>query len=227
MKGQKQQYVTIKGTKDGLTLHLDDTCSFQDLVAELEEKLALNQRHEEGGPYLPVRLKVGNRYVTSDQREELQALIRSKKHLAVDSIESNVISKEEALELKRETEIVSASKVVRSGQILKVQGDLLLIGDVNPGGTVIAEGNIFILGALRGIAHAGCNGNRQAVIAASIMKPSQLRISDIMNRAPDYHQDDRNEMECAYIDEFGKIVVDRLQLLTHLRPNLTRFEGGI
>ena len=227
MKGQKQQYVTIKGTKDGLTLHLDDSCSFQDLVAELEEKLLVNQRHEEDGPLLPVRLKVGNRYITDEQQEQLRGLIRNKKHLVVDSIESNVLSKEEALELKKESEIVSVAKVVRSGQVLKVQGDLLLIGDVNPGGTVIAEGNIFILGALRGIAHAGSNGNRQAVIAASIMRPSQLRISDIMNRAPDYHLEDSNEMECAYIDDNGLIVVDRLQLLTHLRPNLTRLDGGM
>ena len=64
-------------------------------------------------------------------------------------------------------------------------GDLLLIGDVNPGGTVIAGGNIFIMGALKGFAHAGCYGNDQAVIAASSMKPSQLRISDCLNRAPD------------------------------------------
>jgi septum site-determining protein MinC len=49
-----------------------------------------------------------------------------------------------------------------------------------------------------------------------------------MNRAPDHSfADEDNEMECAYIDKNEKIVVDRLQKLTHLRPNLTRFEGGI
>ena len=42
---------------------------------------------------------------------------------------------------------------------IKVPGDLLLIGDVNPGGTVMAGGNIFIMGSLKGIAHAGCYGN--------------------------------------------------------------------
>ena len=81
---------------------------------------------------------------------------------------------------------MSVAKIIRSGQVLNVTGDLLLIGDVNPGGTVIADGNIFILGALKGIAHAGFDGNTEAVIAASVMKPSQLRISDVLNRAPDY-----------------------------------------
>ncbi|RAK21391.1 septum site-determining protein MinC [Anoxybacillus vitaminiphilus] len=224
MNRQKQQYVTIKGTKDGLTLHLDDTCSYRDLVMELEEKLSVNQTNEPDGPLVAVHLKVGNRYLTPEQEEEIRTLIRTKKNLVVESIESNVITKEEALIWKRETEIVSVSKIVRSGQILHVQGDLLLIGDVNPGGTVIAGGNIFILGALRGIAHAGYYGNKEAVIVASVMKPMQLRISDIMNRAPDYKAEERNEMECAYVDDNNQIVVDRLQLLTHLRPHLTRLE---
>ncbi|WP_308806341.1 septum site-determining protein MinC [Thermaerobacillus caldiproteolyticus] len=221
---QKQSYVTIKGTKDGLTLHLDDTCSYDDLIAELEEKLTVNEPKESDGPLVSVHLKVGNRYLTPKQEEELRALIRGKNNLVVQSIDSNVITKEEALQWKRKTEIVSVSKIVRSGQVLHVQGDLLLIGDVNPGGTVIAGGNIFILGALRGIAHAGYYGNKDAVIAASIMKPMQLRISDVMSRAPDYKTDERNEMECAYIDDDNQIVVDRLQLLTHLRPNLSRLE---
>jgi septum site-determining protein MinC len=221
---QKQQYVTIKGTKDGLTLHLDDTCSYHDLVMELEEKLSVNQTNEPDGPLVAVHLKVGNRYLTPEQEEEIRTLIRTKKNLVVESIDSNVITKEEALGWKRKTEIVSVSKIVRSGQILHVKGDLLLIGDVNPGGTVIAGGNIFILGALRGIAHAGYYGNKEAVIAASVMKPMQLRISDIMSRSPDYKSEERNEMECAYIDDNNQIVVDRLQLLTHLRPHLTRLE---
>ncbi|BDG36950.1 septum site-determining protein MinC [Saccharococcus caldoxylosilyticus] len=221
---KKKQYVTIKGTKDGLTLHLDDNCSYDDLLRELEEKLTVSEKIEPDSPLVSVHLKVGNRYLTPEQEEELRTLIRRTKNFVVSSIESNVLTKEEALEWKRKTEIVSVSKIVRSGQVLHVQGDLLLIGDVNPGGTVIAGGNIFILGALRGIAHAGYYGNKEAVIAASVMKPTQLRISDVMNRAPDYKTDEGNEMECAYIDEHNQIVVDRLQLLMHLRPNLTRLE---
>ncbi|ANB57534.1 septum site-determining protein MinC [Anoxybacillus sp. B7M1] len=224
MNRQKQPYVTMKGTKDGLTLHLDDMCSYDDLIAELDEKLMINENKDFDGPLVSVHLKLGNRYLTPEQEEELRALIRAKKNLVVASIDSNVMTKEEAIEWKQKTEIVSVAKIVRSGQVLHVHGDLLLIGDVNPGGTVIAGGNIFILGALRGIAHAGCYGNKEAVIAASVMKPMQLRISDVMNRAPDYKVDEQNEMECAYIDDNDQIVVDRLQLLMHLRPTLTRLE---
>ncbi len=221
---QKQQYVTIKGTKEGLTLHLDDTCSFQDLVEEIEQKLTSNSNHEDS-PLLGVRLKVGNRYVTDKQKETLRELIRSKKNLIVESIESNVVTKEEALAWKRESEIVSVARMVRSGQILEVEGDLLLIGDVNPGGTVKAGGNIFIMGSLKGSAYAGITGNAEAVIAASIMQPTLLSISDTINRAPDLSEqlDGPNEMECAYVLD-DNIVIDRLQMLSHLRPMLTRLE---
>ncbi|PGT80614.1 MULTISPECIES: septum site-determining protein MinC [Bacillaceae] len=227
MKVQKQQYVTIKGTKDGLTLHLDDSCSFDQLLQELEEMLSLKQYVQQGGPVIGVNVKVGNRFIDKNQREKLESVIKQKRNLLVESIDSNVMTKDEALRLKRETEIVSITKIVRSGQVLKVNGDLLLIGDVNPGGTVSATGNIFVLGALRGIAHAGVNGNQQAVIAASIMKPTQLRIGEVINRAPDHIPNEGNEMECAYINEDEEMVIERLQQLTHLRPNLTRFEGGI
>ncbi|APH04233.1 septum site-determining protein MinC [Bacillus weihaiensis] len=228
MKVQKQQLVTIKGTKDGLTLHLDDSCSFDQLLHELEEMLSLKQYIQQDGPVIGVKVKVGNRFVNKSQREKLELVIKQKRNLVVESIESNVMTKEEALRLKRETEVVSVAKIVRSGQVLKVKGDLLLIGDVNPGGTVIASGNIFVLGALRGIAHAGIEGNADAVIAASFMRPAQLRISEYINRAPDHQPNEgKNEMECAYMNEQDEMVIERLQQLTHLRPNLTRFEGGI
>lgn len=226
MKVQKPQYVTIKGTKDGLTLHLDDSCSFDQLLHELEEMLSLKQYIQEVGPVIGVNVKVGNRFVNKLQRENLESIIKKERNLVVESIESNVITKDEALRLKRETEVYTVARVVRSGQVLKVQGDLLLIGDVNPGGTVVAAGNIFVLGSLRGIAHAGAEGNKQAVIAASLLKPAQLRISGIINRAPDHTPNVGIDMECAYL-EHDEMIIERLQQLTHLRPNLNRFEGGI
>ncbi|AKO94282.1 septum site-determining protein MinC [Priestia filamentosa] len=219
----KKQNVIIKGTKDGLTLHLDDTCSFHDVLNELERKLSSNQY---GGhnQLVSVQLRVGNRYLTPDQEEQIKSLVRSKNHLVVESIESNVVSKEEALKIKQQNEIVSVARVVRSGQVLHVEGDLLLIGDVNPGGTVIAGGNIFVLGVLKGIAHAGYYGNDQAVISASKMEPTQLRICEAFSRAEEADKNEEHDMECAYLDEDKRIVIERSQLMSHLRPNLTRLE---
>jgi septum site-determining protein MinC len=224
---KKWQNVTIKGTKDGLTLHLNDDCSFDELKRELDEKLSATLLTNEDRALIPVKLETGYRYLTNLQQEELKELVRQKNHLVVEEINSQVITKEEADKQQEETGMATITKIVRSGQVIEVPGNLLLVGDVNPGGTVKAGGNIFVMGALRGIAHAGCNGNDEAVIAASVMKPSQLRISGYLNRAPDHHNsEEKHEMECAYIDINRQIVIDRLQGLMHLRPNLTRLEGG-
>ncbi|PLR93722.1 septum site-determining protein MinC [Bacillus sp. T33-2] len=224
---KKTQNVTIKGTKNGLTLHLDDSCSYEELKNELNQKLSNSLRVQEDRQLLSVKVKVGNRYLTEKQQEEIKDLIRQKKNLFVEEIEMDVIRKKEAEKLQLEKEIVPVARIVRSGQVLEVPGDLLLIGDVNPGGTVKAGGNIFIMGTLKGTAHAGSHGNENAVIAASVMKPTQLRISDCINRAPDqYSSDDSRSMECAYISKNQQIVVDRLQVLIQQRPDLTRLEGG-
>lgn len=215
-----------KGTKDGLTLHLDDRCSFQELLTEIEEKLSANLKTQSESPLIEVHVKVGTRYITNVQEETLRALIRKKKNLVIGSINSDVITKQEALEWKKQSEISSVCKMVRSGQILEVPGDLLLIGDVNPGGTVVAGGNIFIMGALRGQAHAGKGGNSKAVVVASVMKPSQLKICETVNRAPDRANEEGHEMECAYINDDQQIVIDRLQILSNVRPNISKFNVG-
>ena len=142
---KKTQNVTIKGTKDGLTLHLDDTCSYEELKKELDRKLSNSSRVQEEEQLLSVKVKAGNRYLTEEQQEELKDLIRQKRNLIVDDLETNVITREEAERDRRETEIVSVARVIRSGQVLEIVGDLLLIGDVNPGGTVKATGTIFIM----------------------------------------------------------------------------------
>lgn len=227
MNKRSQQNVLIKGTKDGLTLHLDDACSFSELIRELEIKLSLNYRFQENDPLLAVKVHIGNRYLTDAQKEEIKELIRKKKKLVVDEIVSNVMTYDEAKQWKDENQIETVAKVIRSGQVFEVAGDLLLIGDVNPGGKVVAGGNVYIMGTLKGIAHAGAHGNSRAVIAASVMKPSQLRISELVSHAPEEYTDEGHGMECAFIDNDEHIVVEKLHVLKKQRPNLNRLEGGL
>ena len=73
---------------------------------------------------------------------------------------------------------------VRSGEYLESPGDLLILGDVNPGANVSAEGNIIIWGRLLGIAHAGSKGNSKAKISALQLSPVQLRIAKKVARGP-------------------------------------------
>ncbi len=80
MEEKKQQNVTIKGTKDGITLHLDDCCSFSELLKELDEKLSTHYYDGDGRSLIEVHVKVGNRYLTEVQQEErFSTLIRNKR----------------------------------------------------------------------------------------------------------------------------------------------------
>ena len=72
--------------------------------------------------------------------------------------------------------------VVRSGKVVRHQGHIVVIGDVNPGGEVVAGGDILVWGSLRGTAHAGAFGDSTAVIAALEMQPLQLRIAQMVGR---------------------------------------------
>lgn len=91
-------------------------------------------------------------------------------------------------------------QTLRSGQCLSHKGHLVIIGDVNPGAEVIAEGDITIWGVLRGVAHAGVGGNTAAEIRALRFDPLQLRIAHAIARAPDRpKQEKRSGPEIARI----------------------------
>jgi septum site-determining protein MinC len=75
--------------------------------------------------------------------------------------------------------------VVRSGQILSHSGHVVVLGDVNPGASVIAGGDIIVWGRLSGMAHAGSMGDQTAVVCALEMVPAQLRIGELIARPED------------------------------------------
>ena len=69
---------------------------------------------------------------------------------------------------------------IRSGQKEEYPGSLVICGDVNAGGEVIAGGNVTITGSLRGVAHAGANGNMLAIISANSIDVTQIRIGNLV-----------------------------------------------
>ena len=73
---------------------------------------------------------------------------------------------------------------LRSGELLESDGNLMILGDVNPGAMVCANENIMIWGRLLGTAHAGKSGNINSRISALQLRPLQLRIADKIARGP-------------------------------------------
>ncbi len=90
-------------------------------------------------------------------------------------------------------------KTVRSGQRLEFSGHIIVLGDVNPGGEVVATGNIIIWGHVRGIVHAGALGDREAVVCALALEPAQLRIADLITRSPEGEDAGPSQPETACI----------------------------
>ena len=70
---------------------------------------------------------------------------------------------------------ILVQRTLRSGQSIRYGGNVVIIGDVNPGAEVTATGNIMVMGALRGVVHAGAGGDEKAVIMAFRLEPTQLR----------------------------------------------------
>ncbi len=82
-------------------------------------------------------------------------------------------------------EPVYLQTTVRSGVEIRHAGTVVILGDLNPGSSVVADGDILVWGRLRGVAHAGARGNTQCRIMALQMQPTQLRIADQVARAPE------------------------------------------
>ena len=72
---------------------------------------------------------------------------------------------------------VLVHRTLRSGVSLKFAGHVVVIGDINPGAEVIASGDVVVWGRLRGMVHAGCEGNEDAMVCALDLAPIQLRIA--------------------------------------------------
>ncbi len=100
-------------------------------------------------------------------------------------------------------------KNIRSGQKISYDGTLIIFGDVNAGAELEATGHIFVLGALRGVAHAGCRGDQNAVVYAHQLRSVQLRIADLIARAPDGETTKRDIPELARIIE-NQLVIEEM-----------------
>ena len=79
---------------------------------------------------------------------------------------------------------VLVRRTLRSGFSLQHPGHVVLIGDVNPGAEIIASGDVVVWGRLRGMVHAGAEGDESAVVCALDLSPTQLRIADQIALTP-------------------------------------------
>jgi septum site-determining protein MinC len=216
----KSNHVTIKGIKDGLIFLFDDQCEFSELLNELRYKLEHSHQNILTGPIVHVDVKMGMRNISEEQKTLILDTLKQKGNLLIRSVDAPGIASQE----EDGSAVKTICGMVRSGQVLRHEGDLLFLGDVNPGGQIICSGDVIIIGALRGMAHAGAAGNEKAVIAASYMAPTQLRIAEVISRPPDEWENRETNMEFAFLQE-GAMQIDKINNVGKVRPDFNVFKG--
>jgi septum site-determining protein MinC len=112
---------------------------------------------------------------------------------------------------------------LRSGDCRHVAGSLLVLGDVNPGAQISAEGHVMVWGRLRGVAHAGTGGDRLALIVALHLHPLQLRIADQVARGPAEGPSPGLAEKAQLVN--GRIRIDPAEPLWPLAAISARFPG--
>ncbi len=187
--------VEFKGTKEGVTIFCLDGANFEDIISNLKTRL---QQRAAFFAEAEVRVDVGSRQLTSKEKELLADVISnyskmklaaiqtlSDRQSAITADRGSASAADAMREGYREGRSLVIKRTLRSGQSIHFPGHVIVLGDVNPAAEIVAEGDIFVFGTMRGNAHAGVSGDRSASVAALKLAPTQLRIADVISRSPD------------------------------------------
>ncbi len=173
--------ISIFLKKENILLKIKDNSTKAQIIDELKHKLPELKKFykEEQTPIL-----VTGKMLKTTEIDEIQALIEGEMKVKVSFDSPRTMGLHGIIKDFRKEIATSETKFykgsLRSGQRIEFEGSVVIIGDVNDGAEIIAEDNIVVLGALRGMAHAGAKGNEQAIIAARIIDSLQIRIGSII-----------------------------------------------
>jgi len=174
--------IRISQTTNEILINISITSDISEIIEELEMKLPKLREFYQTST-IPIR--VTGRLFTDSEREKIKRIIQSEIHVDIkfdevsDLLGLHAIKKTFEVDTDiSETKFIQSS--LRSGKREEYPGSIVVCGDVNPGAELIAGGNILILGSLRGLAHAGANGNTMAFISANNIDPTQIRIANLV-----------------------------------------------
>lgn len=194
---------------------------WEELRQQLKGRISGSERFLQ--PHTPVHLIARDRLLDSQQIQEIDGLLSdaqlplkriyaSRRQTAVAaatagySVEQqttlNYLGQGQEASRQAMDEPLYMQSTLRSGVEVRHRGTVIVLGDVNPGSSIVAEGDIFVWGHLRGVVHAGAQGNSQCRIMALHMQPTQLRIADKVARSPD-NPPAQYQPEVAYIGPDG------------------------
>ncbi|MGN0505539.1 MAG: septum site-determining protein MinC [Lachnospiraceae bacterium] len=207
--------VTIKGNKYGVSVHLSETASYEEIKADTAV------RFKEAEKFLgdaKVAVSFDGRPITDEQQRELIDIIQENCGLHIICIMDNSPETEERFKKRVDEALMEFDNAsgqfhkgnLRSGQVLETETSIIILGDVNPGASVVSKGNIIILGSLKGTAFAGASGSHNCFVVAMGMQPMQIRIADIIARSPDHPaEEETHEPKIAFLED-GNIYIEPL-----------------
>jgi len=197
--------IVFKGNKEGLNvvINLNKFKNTEEMINALVKKLSYTRRFYKGAI---LKITMDIKQVDDRDLRKIRDILFDE-FMIRDCIYQD--SEERANKLftgVNEGRTKFLRKTIRSGQRFEYSGNLVIIGDINPGAEVYAAGNIIVLGSLKGSVHAGSNGNEKAVIAAFSLQPQIVEIAGVITRSPEDNMKPKYP-ELARIKN-GKIIVE-------------------
>lgn len=216
--------VTLKWNKYGVTLILDAAAGFDELIKAVEVKFKDASRFFKNAK---TAICFEGRKLSNEEEQQLIEIIEGTTELEIicvidadkdredffKRIVEETIQENEVKKQKAETPDLSSGQfyrgTLRSGQILESEGDVIVLGDVNPGAKVIAARNVVILGCLKGTVYAGMNSADSAFVVAMSMNPMQIRIGNNIARSDDNSKKKNSDPQIAFLEN-GNIYIEQL-----------------
>ena len=190
-----------------VVIKINEGAEFNDIEKEVKKKVTqLKKIYKDD----KTPIKVIGRVLKNKEIEQIETLIKGildvdvefdmPREMGLSNIKKTFLSEIST----SETKFHKGS--LRSGQKIEEERSIVILGDVNSGAEVIASDNIVVLGTLRGLAHAGAKGNKQAIIAAGRLDTVQMRIANIV-REFNREEEPLRKLAYAYVDE-DKIIIE-------------------
>lgn len=201
--------VIITMKKNQVIIKIDENAEQKDIITNLKKKMIelKNLYQDDKTPILVVGKVLKNR-----EMDEIQTLIKKFINTQIEFDSPKVLGLHGIKKTFYKEIATSETKFhkgsLRSGQKIEFEGSLVIIGDVNAGAEVIAGENIVILGELRGLAHAGAKGNKDAIIEAVSIEATQLRIADVIKEMEKPTGEIMTIKTSAYVNDKGEMIVE-------------------
>ncbi|MFN2339959.1 MAG: septum site-determining protein MinC [Halanaerobium sp.] len=196
---------SFQAVSDGIVMNFRDGSTFGSI------KQAVSLHTAEASDFFTgvnLYLNLSGLELAYEQLEELMEIVKGYNQVNKIYFTARKIEKEEKNE-EHYSDAVIINRTLRSGQRVKHQANVVIVGDVNPGAEVIAGGDIIVFGRLRGVVHAGAGGSKDSQVAALKLNPTQLRISSLIARSPDNSDSSKLQAERAYIEN-DQIMVEKI-----------------